>query len=52
MLLANDPKTLENAKTDLDRKGSVQAASVDLCDERQVDEFIDRLNTDFNRLVG
>ena len=52
MLLAHDSKTLENAKTELESKGPVQAVSVDLYDEQQVDEFIERLNTDFTRLVG
>ena len=30
MLLAHDPKTLENAKTELEPKGPVQTVSVDL----------------------
>ena len=40
MLLAHDPKALEYAKSELKRKGPVQTVSVDLYDERQVDEFI------------
>jgi len=43
ILLAHDPKTLEGAKTELEPKGPVQTVSVDLYDERQVDEFIERL---------
>lgn len=46
ILLAHDPKTLENAKTELELKGPVQTVSVDLYDERQVDEFIERLNNE------
>jgi short-subunit dehydrogenase len=44
MLLAQDSKTLENAKTELESKGPVQAVNVDLYDEQQVDKFIERLN--------
>jgi NAD(P)-dependent dehydrogenase (short-subunit alcohol dehydrogenase family) len=46
MLLALDPKTLENAKTELEPKGPVQTVSVDLYDEQQVDEFIELLNNE------
>lgn len=46
ILLAHDPKTLENAKTELEPKGPVQTVSVDLYDERQVDEFIERLKNE------
>jgi NAD(P)-dependent dehydrogenase (short-subunit alcohol dehydrogenase family) len=46
MLLAHDPKTLENTKTELEPKGPVQTVSVDLYDERQVDDFIERLNNE------
>ena len=46
ILLAHDPKTLENAKTELEPKGPVQTVSVDLYDERQVDEFIERLSNE------
>ena len=46
MLLAHDPKTLENAKTELESKGPVQTVSVDLHDEQQVDELIERLNNE------
>jgi NAD(P)-dependent dehydrogenase (short-subunit alcohol dehydrogenase family) len=46
MLLAHDSKTLENAKAELEPKGPVQTVSVDLYDERQVDDFIERLNNE------
>ena len=45
-LLAHDPKTLEDAKAELEPNGSVQTASVDLYDEGQVDDFIERLNNE------
>lgn len=50
MLLAHNPKTLENAKTELEPKGPVQTVSVDLYDERQVDEFIERLNNEHHHI--
>ena len=46
ILLAHDPKTLENAKTELEPKGPVQTVSVDLYDEQQVDKFIERLKNE------
>ncbi|MDJ0988299.1 MAG: SDR family oxidoreductase [Desulfobacterales bacterium] len=46
MLLAHDPKTLENAKADLEPIGPVQTASVNLYDEQQVDSFIESLNNE------
>ena len=46
ILLAHDPKTLENAKAELEASGPVQTVSVDLYDERQVDSFIERLNNE------
>ena len=48
MLLAQDSKKLENAKTELESKGPVQAVSVDLYDEQQVDKFIERLKNGFH----
>lgn len=46
IILAHDSKKLEKAKGELESKGSVQTVSVDLYDERQVDEFIERLNNE------
>ena len=46
MLLAHDPKTLDNAKAEMEPNGLVQTISVDLYDERQVDDFIERLNNE------
>ncbi len=46
MLLAHDPKTLENTKADLEPIGPVQTASVNLYDEQQVDSFIESLNNE------
>ena len=50
MLLAHDPKTLENAKAELEQNGPVQTVSVDLYDERQVDDFIERLNNEHRHI--
>jgi NAD(P)-dependent dehydrogenase (short-subunit alcohol dehydrogenase family) len=43
ILLAHDPKTLENAKSELEPNGPVQTVSVDLYNEQQVDDFIGQL---------
>ncbi len=44
IILAHDPKKLEEAKTELAPMGPVQTISVDLYDEQQVDQFIERLH--------
>jgi NAD(P)-dependent dehydrogenase (short-subunit alcohol dehydrogenase family) len=43
-LAARNVARLEQAKKELEVEGPVQTASVDLYDERQVDDFIERLN--------
>ena len=45
-LLAHDPKSLENAKAELEPNGTVQTVSVDLYDEKQVDAYIEQLNNE------
>jgi len=44
ILLSHDPARLEKAKVDLAADGPVQTVTVDLYDEHQVDDFIERLN--------
>ena len=46
MLLAHDPKKLEKTKAELEANGSVQTVMVNLYDEQQVDDFIERLNNE------
>jgi NAD(P)-dependent dehydrogenase (short-subunit alcohol dehydrogenase family) len=46
MLLAHDPKKLENAKAELEANGPVQTVMVNLYDEQQVDAFIEQLNNE------
>jgi short-subunit dehydrogenase len=43
ILLPHNPARLEKAKAELEVNGPVQTLTVDLYDEDQVDDFIDRL---------
>jgi short-subunit dehydrogenase len=46
ILLAHNPTKLEKAKAELEASGPVQTVEVDLYDEQQVDDFIERLNNE------